>query len=148
MCVAGNAHLQKIFSKIQNCALWNSNIRMTTCFVLPLQWPPRVTRSPSQSLSHQIGGWAHPDQMADQGRGDESRPIAHYRSGYLPQAFAYNQLGSIWSLPQAVSSTLPPPYCVRSHVGRNLEEGRLWYYNTDCGQSSGLAIHGHNRTWR
>jgi hypothetical protein len=37
MCVAANAHLQNIFSKTQNCVLWNSNIRMTTCFVLPLQ---------------------------------------------------------------------------------------------------------------
>jgi hypothetical protein len=44
MCVAANAHLQKIFSKIQNCSLRNSNIRMTTCFVVPLQWLPRATR--------------------------------------------------------------------------------------------------------
>jgi hypothetical protein len=57
--------------------------------------------------------------MADQGRGDESRPIAYYRSGYLPQAFAYNQLGSIWLLPQAVAGTLPPPYRVRSHVAES-----------------------------
>jgi hypothetical protein len=147
MCVAANAHLQKIFSKTQNCALWNSNICITTCFVLPLQWLPRVTRSSSQSPSHQIGGWAYPDQMADQGRADESHPIAHYRSGYLPQAFAYNQLGSVWSLPQAVASTLPPSYCVRSRVGRKSKEDRSWHYNTDCGHSSGLATHGQNRMW-
>jgi hypothetical protein len=63
--------------------------------------------------------------MVDQGRGDESRPIAHYRSSYLPQAFAYNQLGSVSSLPQAVSGILLPPYRVRSHVGRKSEEDRL-----------------------
>jgi hypothetical protein len=63
--------------------------------------------------------------MADQGRLDESRSIANYRSGYLPQAFAYNQLGFVWLLRQAVAGILPPPYCERSHVGRKLEEERL-----------------------
>jgi hypothetical protein len=62
--------------------------------------------------------------MADQGKGDESHPIARYRSGYLPQAFAYDELGSVWLLLQAVAGILPPLYRVRSHVGRKSEEDR------------------------
>ena len=58
--------------------------------------------------------------MADQGRGDELCPIAHYRSGYLPKAFTYNQLGCVWSLPQAVAGTLLPLWEVGKLVFRQI----------------------------
>ena len=84
----------------------------------------------SISSNRQLGP---PEPDGNQDRADELRPIAYYRSSYLLQAFVYNQLGSVRLLLQAIAGTLPPPYHMRSHVGRKSEEDRSLYYNTDCG---------------
>ena len=145
MCVAANTHVQKLFSKTENCALWNSIFRYDYMLYIALaktgtsQW---VTRRPSQSLSHQIRGWAHPDQMPDRGRADGARPIAHRRSGSLPQAFVCTQPDSVLSLPPVVVGTLPPPYRVGYYVGKKSEED-----DTACGRSNRLAVHRQNRMW-